>query len=169
MFLLRKNSLYLLVFFASATYAADVVFNITGKIEESACEIIVGNGQTVSLGFFSTGYLQSVGDITPMKPFSITLDNCPDNYNDVQVTFEGDAVPGNPQLLKLQSGGAQNVGIAIYDSDKTTLIPLNTASSGKSVTTTEETALTFYAAYMSTGTVTEGVANADVSFTVSYH
>lgn len=164
-----KNIAFLLVCGTSTAQAADVMFNINGTIKNAACSVSFGNNQTVPLGTFSTGYLNSAGKKTPLQPFMITLDNCPYNYNDVQVTFEGDIATGNPQLLALQSGGAQNVGVAIYDSDKTSLIPLNTSSSGKSVSTTQETTLTFYAAYQSTGTVTEGAANADVSFTVSYN
>lgn len=169
MFELWKKGFFFWAVCVPATYGADVQFNITGKIEESACEVSVGGEKTVSLGFFSTRYLQAVGDITPVKPFYITLDNCPDNYNNVQVMFEGDIATGNPQLLAVQPGGAQNVGIAIYEDDKSTLIPLNAASLGKSVSMTQETTLTFYAAYMSMGTVMEGTANADVGFTVSYN
>ncbi|MFC0229389.1 fimbrial protein [Serratia aquatilis] len=164
-----KSFAFLLISCTSTLQAADVIFNITGIIKNASCSVSFGNNQTVPLGTFSTGYLNSVGKKTPLQPFMIKLDNCPNNYDDVQVTFEGDIDAGNPQLLALQPGGAQNVGVAIYDSDKTSLIPINTASSGKSVSTTQETTLTFYAAYQSTGTVTEGAANADVSFTVSYN
>ena len=64
---------------------------------------------------------------------------------------------------------AKNVGIALYDSDKTSLIDINSASSGKIVSTEEATTLTFYAAYQATGKVTEGEANADINFTLSYN
>ncbi len=166
---LWKTSFFLLSCVIQVAHAADVVFNITGKIANSACEVSVGGTQTVRLGTFSTGYLQHTGEITPLEPFDITLGSCPYDYTNVQVTFSGDVASGNTQLLGLQPGGAENVGIAIYEKDKISLIPLNVASSGKSVSTTEDTTLTFYAAYMSTGAVIEGDANADVSFTISYN
>lgn len=166
---LWKTGFFLLGCVIPVTHAADVVFNITGKIANSACEVGVGGTQTVRLGTFSAGYLQNIGEITQLEPFDITLGNCPYDYSNVQVTFIGDVASGNTQLLALQPGGAENVGIAIYEKDKTSLIPLNVASSGKSVSATEATTLTFYAAYMSTGTVTEGDANADVNFTISYN
>lgn len=149
--------------------AADVTFNINGKIKLSPCEVTLGSGQTVPLGTYSTDFLDSPGKITYLQPFEITLDNCPQNYNDVQIKFEGNVATPNPQLLALQPGGAENVGIAIYDNDKTTQIPLNSWSTGKSVSAAQSTTLTFYAAYMSMGKVTQGHANADATFTLSYN
>jgi len=169
MYISWKNIAFLLVCGTSTAQAADIIFNITGAIKNSACSVSFGNNQKVALGTFSTSYFNGGGVKTPLQPFTIRLDNCPDNFNDVQVTFEGDIAEGNTQLLALQPGGAENVGIAIYDSDKSSLIPLNAPSSGKSVSTVQETTLTFYAAYESTGVVTEGAANADVNFTVSYN
>ncbi|WP_422528275.1 fimbrial protein [Serratia fonticola] len=163
------NLILLIGFVVPFVHAADVTFNINGKIKLSPCEVTLGNGQTVPLGTYSTDFLDSVGKVTDLKPFEITLDNCPMNYKDVQIKFEGTAATPNAQLLALQPGGAENVGIAIYDNDKTTLIPLNTWSAGKSVSTAQSTTLTFYAAYMSMGKVAEGHANSDATFTLSYN
>ncbi|WP_156293095.1 fimbrial protein [Serratia oryzae] len=149
--------------------AADVTFNISGKITPSSCDVTLGSGQTVPLGTYSTNVLDRVGKITDLKPFEITLENCPQNYNDVQIKFSGSTASPNTQLLALQPDGATNVGIAIYDNDKTTLIPLDNWSAGKSVSTAQSTTLTFYAAYMSMGQVTQGQANAEATFTLSYN
>lgn len=163
------NLILLIGFVVPFAHAGDVTFNITGKIKYSPCEVTLGKEQTVSLGTYSTDFLNRVGQVTDLQPFEITLDNCPLNYNDVQIKFEGNAATPNAQLLALQPGGAENVGIALYDNDKTTLIPLNTWSAGKSVSTGQSTTLTFYAAYMSMGKVTEGNANSDATFTLSYN
>jgi len=164
------TKLILLIGFAAPfTQAADVIFNISGTINPFPCEVTLGKRQTVPLGTYSTHFLNSVGKVTDLKPFEITLDNCPQNHNNVQIMFGGNAAAPNAQLLALQPGGATNVGIAIYDKDKTTLIPLNSWSAAKSVTTTQSTTLTFYAAYMSMGNVTEGHANSDATFTLSYN
>ncbi len=166
------TNLILLIGFATPfAHAADVTFNINGKIKITPCEVTLGNRQTVSLGTYSTDSLDFVGKNTDLQPFDITLDNCRLNYNNVQIKFEGNVATPNTQLLALQPGGAENVGIAIYDNDKTTLIPLNTLSTGagKSVSTGQSTTLTFYAAYMSMGKVTEGNANSDATFTLSYN
>lgn len=158
-----------LLFLAPMVKAADVQFNITGIISNSACTVTFGNNQTVKLGTYSTRYLDSVGKSTPLIPFSIIVSDCPQNYQNVQVLFEGDTASGNSELVALHPGGAENVGIALYDSDKVSIIPLNNLSSGKEVSTTQETVLQFYAAYQSTGVVSEGDANADVNFTISYN
>ncbi|AJJ12805.1 fimbrial family protein [Yersinia rohdei] len=164
------RSLFLLPLMTiSATQAADVIFNISGTIKNGSCIVTSGNNQKVDLGTYSTKFLDNVGKTTPLKPFEITLDNCPANYNGVQVMFEGEMNSQNTQLIAVQSGGANNVGIALYDNDKTTIIPINSKTSGKSVTVNGKTTLAFYAAYMSTGEVTDGSANADISFTISYN
>ncbi len=154
---------------ATVAYGANVRFNITGIIKNAPCIVTVVNQQSVSLGTFSTGYLDNIGKITPLVPFYLTVDNCPQNYSHVQVVFTGDTVDGSPSLLALQPRGATNVGVVLYDSDKTSRIGINTASSDKTVSTGQPTILTFYAAYQSTGAVTEGKANADLSFTLSYN
>ncbi|AHM75046.1 fimbrial protein [Yersinia hibernica] len=169
MTLLWRGLFLALLIAAPVVQAADVAFNITGSLKYSPCTVTVGASQNVALGMYSTNFLGGVGETTPLKPFEITVDNCPKNYNDVQVTFEGDVVAENTQLIALQPGGAKNVGIILYDSDKKTVIPVNSATAGKRVSTDQATTLTFYAAYMSTGKVSDGSANADVSFTISYN
>ncbi|HGM5492472.1 TPA: fimbrial protein [Serratia fonticola] len=149
--------------------AADVIFNISGSIKNGSCTVTSGNNQKVDLGMYSTQFLDGVGKVTPLKPFEIILDNCPINYSGVQVSFVGEENLQNTQLIAVQSGGAKNVGIALYDDDKITVIPVNSMTLGKNVSTSQATTFTFYAAYMATGEVTEGHANADISFTISYN
>ncbi|MDH2368149.1 MULTISPECIES: fimbrial protein [Providencia] len=149
--------------------ASDIRFDISGVIKNGACSVSLVNTPSVFLGTFSTEYLDNLGKTTPLVPFQLTVDDCPQNYTNVQVTFTGEPLTENPQLIALQAGGAKNVGIALYDSDKTSLIDINSASSGKIISTEEATTLTFYAAYQATGKVTEGEANADINFTLSYN
>lgn len=169
MILLRLSLFFLPLMALPMAQAADVVFNISGAIKNGSCNVTSDNNQKVDLGMYSTNFLDGVGKTTPLKPFEITLDNCPMNYSGVQVTFEGEVNSQNNQLVAVQSSGAKNVGIALYDSDKTTIIPVNSSASGKSVAINQATTLTFYAAYMSTGEVTDGSANADISFTIVYN
>lgn len=148
--------------------ASDVTFNISGSIKYNPCTITTGANQNVELGTYNLNSFSSAGLISPPKLFEIKLDNCPSNSS-IQVMFAGDALAENNNLIALQPGGAENVGIILYESDQKTVIPINSMSTPKDVLMGQENILKFYAAYMTTGIVTVGKSNANISFTISYN
>lgn len=169
MFSLLRSYKFLIPFMAiPSLQASDVTFNISGSLKHNPCTITTGANQNVDLGIYNINLLSGPGEITPLKPFEIKLNNCPPDSN-IQLKFEGDALTENSHLIALQSGGAENVGIVLYESDQKTVIPINSFSSPKTILTGQENILKFYAAYMATGTVTVGNSNANVNFTISYN
>ncbi len=166
--MLLRNISLLASFFIFNTQAVDVRFNVSGSIKNTPCNVITGGGQNISMGTFNKNSLDSAGKKTPLTKFNLILDGCPKAYNNVRITFEGDSVIGNPQLLAVTPGGAENVGIAFYEADALTLIPINNWSKGVSVISTGPTTLSYHVGYAATGMVSEGVANATASFTIAY-
>lgn len=166
--MLLKKVFLLASFIIFNAQAADVRFNVSGSIKNTPCNVIIGAGQNISMGSFNKNVLDGAGKKTPLTKFDLTLDGYPKVYNNVQVIFEGDSMIGNPQLLAVTPGGAENVGIAFYEADALTLIPINSWSKGVSVISTGPTTLSYHVGYTATGMVSEGVANATASFTIAY-
>ena len=84
--------------------------------------------------------------------------------------FDGTRDTANSSILALTSGTgvASNVGIALYESDGSTLIPLNTDSAQKTLVSGDNT-LPYVAKYMSTASsVGAGKADAVAYFTIIY-
>lgn len=154
----------------SAAQAADGTINFTGSISEQACTISSASQiQTVSLGPVSKGTLANAGDVSEAKIFSIQLDGCPDSINTVQVTFDGTPHSVNSNILALNNGStATNVGVALYEKDGVTQIPLRDESVAEKIIAGAAT-LQFVAKYMATALgVTAGIANASTDFTITY-
>ena len=84
--------------------------------------------------------------------------------------FGGTAHPTDRRLLALTEGqAATGLGVAIYEGNGSTLLPLFTPSASK---TPDSNAIdfTFVAKYMATAaTVGAGTANAVTNFTISYN
>ncbi|MFX6096652.1 fimbrial protein, partial [Acinetobacter baumannii] len=75
----------------------------------------------------------------------------------------------NPSILALNNGQtAANVGVALYEQDSATLIPVGSASTSVNLQEDVNNTLTYFAKYMATGAVGAGTANASTSFTVTY-
>ncbi|MDK9358862.1 fimbrial protein [Lelliottia sp. V106_10] len=166
--------IYIAVIFAllsisSESYAADnIAISFTGEIKAGSCNIISGGGQTISLGDYSIVDFSSTGDVSPAKPFEITVD-CPvGGPGQATVTFSG-AAASNPDLLALDAGGASGIAIRINESNGT-LIRLGSPSAVTSLTSGENT-LTYQAQYESLverSAINPGVANATAQFTINY-
>ncbi|WP_434639228.1 fimbrial protein [Klebsiella sp. I138] len=151
--------------------AADGVINFTGNITGTACVVDPSAiAQPVDLGTVATtAFSGGNGATAAAKRFNIVLKSCPQSVSSASVRFDGTTSNENPSILALTSGQtATNVGVAIYEQDNTTLIPVGSPS--KSVTLLEDVnnTLTYFAKYMATGTVGAGTANSSTSFTVVY-
>lgn len=155
---------------AHITHAADGTINFTGTILSSACTVASG-GPSVPLNSVSASSLSTAGSTSSPTRFEIVLSSCPAAVTSATVKFDGPTDTDNSSILKLttEPGVATGVGIALYEEDASTQIPLGTSSSSKTLSTLTDTTFTFFAKYMSTGTVTPGPANGTTDFTISYN
>lgn len=158
--------------FASVANAASGTINFTGNVTADACTVSsASQNQTIDLGTVSVNDFPASGATTGDGRISIVLSNCPATALTAAVSFGGPADAANPNLLALASAStAKNLGIALFESDNTTEIPLATKSKTHTLSTTVDTTLTYFAKYKSTAaTVTAGTANAVADFTVLYN
>lgn len=158
--------------FASVANAASGTINFTGNVTADACTVSsASQNQTVDLGTVSVKDFPAAGATTGDGKISIVLSNCPASARTAAVSFGGPAHAENPNILALASAStAKHVGIALFESDNVTEIPLATKSLAHTLSTTADTTLTYYAKYKSTAAaVTEGSANAAADFTVLYN
>ena len=103
------------------------------------------------------------------KRFNIVLKSCPASVTSASIRFDGATNTANPSILALTSGQtATNVGVALYEQDSATLIPVGSSSASVTLLEDVNNTLTYFAKYMATGTVGAGTANASTSFTVTY-
>ncbi|MBO2675583.1 fimbrial protein [Shewanella algae] len=155
----------------TTAFAADGTINFTGEITSAACTVDAASAnQNVALGTVNSSVFSGVGVVAAPTKFDITLTNCDAAVTSVNVSFDGPADSNNSQLLALDGAStAAGVGIALYEDDATTLIPLATKSKSHSLNTGADTTISYVAKYMATASsVTAGSANASTNFTVSY-
>lgn len=157
---------------ANMAHAADGTIQFTGNIIDTACTVTTeSQNQTVNLGNVATTAFPSAGATAAPSRFSIVLTDCPSSVASASVRFDGTGDANNSQILALNNGQtAKNVGVAIYEQNSTTLIPL--ASDSQQVTLTPEIAneLTYIAKYYATAYPVEaGTANATTAFTITYN
>ncbi|MEX1843613.1 fimbrial protein [Enterobacter cloacae] len=158
---------------ATAAYAADGTINFTGSVIDPACTA-TPSSSSIAMGSISKSALSSVGATSQGKPLTITLSDCPAAARSATITFSGTPDTTNSQLFKVVASGtntaATGIGVALYEANGSTMIPVNTASASKNLSTTAETAYSFVAKYMATSaTMTGGDANSSLSYTINYN
>jgi major type 1 subunit fimbrin (pilin) len=153
----------------NGAHAADGNINFTGTILDAGCTIDPADvAQTVTLGTISRSAFESVGDVAANTGFSIRLSACPATLTSANARFDGPTHASDNRLLAV-TGGATGVGVAIYEADSATLIPIGIRSADVTLTG-EAGVLSFVAKYMATAdTVVAGPANATSQFTISYN
>lgn len=147
-----------------------VTFN--GEVTAGACAVSgtdtdkIVNLDTVRAASFTAA--NQAGNAK--KPFDITLQDCDTATREtVQITFNGQAMDGNPTLLQntAGAGAAQNVGLQIYGPDGAKL-NLGEASSAVILNTTATIPLSVD--YMSTAAaVTAGKVQSVANFQLTYN
>lgn len=164
-------STFISVLSLNNAYAADGMISFTGKITATACKVNTSGGNSVPMGSISTtAFAPGAGVTAAAKAFNIVLKECPSDSTTVNVRFDGTRDTSNSNILALTPGTdvASNVGIALYESDGSTLIPLNADSAQKTLVSGDNT-LPYVAKYMSTAsTVGAGKADAVAYFTIIY-
>lgn len=152
--------------------AADGTINFTGVITDEACTVDVNSvTKSVEMDTISnTAFGTTSGTTAGSKKFDLVLSSCPESAKSANVRFDGPTHSANSDILALSaSQTATNVGIALYETDSTTLIPVGTASKDVTLVSDAPNTLSFIAKYMSTASsVGAGTANASTSFTIIY-
>ncbi|MGU3414165.1 fimbrial protein [Enterobacteriaceae bacterium C34A] len=154
-----------------AAHAADGVINFTGNITDAACVVDTSAlAQPVDLGNVSvTAFSGGTGTTAAAKRFNIVLKSCPASVTSASVRFDGVTNTQNPNILALSaSQTASNVGVALYEQDNATPIAIGMTSNNVALEEDVDNTLTYFAKYMSTGTVGPGTANSSTAFTVVY-
>lgn len=171
----KFSALLMATLFATSALAADGTVNFTGEILTSACKVDTNSlSQTVELGKVSSSAFTASGSTAAATKFDIKLTDCPtgaDSPTIASVKFDGTNNSANPNILALSTGStATNVGIALYEKDGATLIPMSNQSQNNTIDSTSNSlTMSFIAKYMSTAdTVTAGTANGATNFTVIY-
>lgn len=151
--------------------AGSILFE--GYITENAC-IIESNdvSQVVDLGTISTSAFSAAGQVASPTRFTISLKDCPQTVKSVSFTFNGVSDQNNPTLISLDDdSSASGIGIALYEYDSVSQIPLFSASKVRELNAdTDVNVLTFIAKYMATqAKVTPGTANSVTEFVAVYN
>lgn len=158
--------------FAGIANAADGTINFIGNITAAACTVTPGTAtQNVTLGTVSSSGLTTVGAVSAPTKFNIVLTACPATATSATIKFDGPADAKNSSLLALTNiaGMATGVAVGLYETNGSTMIPIGSASSSHTLSTSADTTLGFIAKYVSTDAVVAGSANAVSSFTVIYN
>lgn len=160
--------------------AADGTISFTGTILDSACTVDTDTvSKNVILGEIPKSSFKSAGDVAAATKFSIELKNCPGTVKTASIKFDGTPDLADSSILKLSSGQtAKGVGVAFFEEDGITPIPLatpsksvtlNSAFSDSQTTPIISTKMNFVAKYKATRAVVEaGTANATSDFTITY-
>lgn len=153
----------------NAANAADGTITFTGNIIAQTCEVngAVPGDIPVTLGDYTTGEFNGSGSTAGNETITMALTNCPTTVNNVSILFGGTADGDNADLLAVERTGA-GVGIGIYESNGSTIIPINNSSANIALANGVGNA-SFIAKYVATATaVTEGAANATAQYTIQY-
>lgn len=169
---LRRYLMACLMGAAGAVAAHDGTVNITGTIQDKTCEISPDSvNQSVPLGTVASKDLKDAGSATRAERFTIRLEQCGAAVSGASVSFSGTPDNTVPALVRLTAlpGGATGLGVELLD-DAMTAIPVQSSSHQYPIEPgTGSAVLVFYARYRATGSgVTTGVANASVTFTLTY-
>ncbi|HEY2453863.1 MAG TPA: fimbrial protein [Scandinavium sp.] len=162
------------------------IIHFKGLVTASTCEIKTGDdNQNVTLNTVDASeFGDNVDDPAPnsAKDFSISLEKCTDSAGSVNITFDSNSpAAGTQKALSVSSVAgtpAANVGIAIFrGADAINFVTDESDAKNSAFNLTGITAgggahtFDYTAKYVrtGTGTVTEGEANADATFKVTYY
>ncbi|MFU0886219.1 fimbrial protein [Kluyvera sichuanensis] len=149
--------------------------HFTGSVVNAACAVAQDSvNKTVDMGqvrLAAFGEQPTVGTAANQKtPFSITLTDCDTQVStQATVTFNGAAAKDSAGVLDNMAGagGAQGVGVQIYDTDGTAL---DLGKESKAATLIDgDNVMSFSADYITTAsTLTAGNVDATATFNVTY-
>ena len=156
------------IFSAPAALASGTI-NFTGEITDQACTVDGSSKNlTVDLGKVSSKSLATKGEVAGLKDFTIKLIDGPVDTT-VAVRFGGTRDASDRDILAIDqvSGGATNVGIALFEKDAVSQIKLYDDSQDVQITGTEIN-LDYVARYKATDAATPGPANGSAVYSIQY-
>ncbi|WP_431224360.1 fimbrial protein [Serratia sp. L9] len=156
-------------FLSNISYAIDGTVNFTGNIIATTCSVDPAEqNQTKLLGNYDASSFKNTGDVAGSVAFSIHLMDCDTSITQAGVRFDGARANGNNDILAV-TGGAAGIGVALYEKDSSTFLPLSKTSTPITISNSVGE-LSFVAKYMATNTtVTPGQANAVTQFSIDYN
>ena len=119
------------------------------------------------MGSVDKNVFDRVGAPGPWAANQSLISNGCTGVTQVRMSFRGTAAVGNSNAFAVKSGGAQGVGIELWQSNRTTQIVPNGAALNYAPQASGG-AYTFSTRYIRTGTVTRGRADADVTVIIDY-
>ncbi|WP_458047749.1 fimbrial protein [Providencia stuartii] len=144
-----------------------------GQFVESTCTIETNNENssegTVQLGTWLVSHFQKSDETTKPTKFVIALNECPDVIKKAKITFTGTADSTNSSLYKTSTEVGTGIGITHAESDTAYITPGAPAGEIELKGANNSGEKEYYARYVTTGPVKAGVANADVTVTISYN
>lgn len=169
----KRLWLYLSVILPFNLYAHDIDIQISGKIKDSTCDIVQADrDKEVLLGDYRLQDLLQEGMSTRAIGFTISLENCGPDTDNVKIAFTGNAPTAKPELLALDNSSVTQLGIRLLGKDKNTIVLNNTQDGGVSYSLQPgQTAysLQFYAQYVVLTTpVPAGPANATANLILTW-
>lgn len=170
--------LTLSMIFITSVHAESIAFR--SRIVSGSCKLDFSDfGNVLDLGAMRMSETAvAKGYTTAQMPFSINLRECPPEYPQISLTFQGEVDHNDDRLLAVNHQGPsplQGVGIAFYDlntpNSPAPLMPINTGRSAAIATDGDGNAqLKFSAAMMVDGqTPVAGLSQPVVSVTVNYY
>ncbi|MCE1736522.1 fimbrial protein, partial [Enterobacter hormaechei] len=169
------SSLFISSVLMSTAHAADGQVKFTGKITATACKVDSNSAnQTVNMGTISSSSFNGANSTSAATRFSINLTDCPTEYNQAQVKFDGQTDKTNSRFLALtnsKGNAAQGVALALYEDDSSTAINIaENSQSQKLVAGQKVNTLDFIAKYIATSNkVVPGSGDAVANFTITYN
>jgi type 1 fimbria pilin len=151
-------------------FGYDVLVSVTGNLIGNTCVVAADSQeQSVPLGTISLRQFPKAGAVSNIKqPFQLRLEECGPTFAGVKIRFSGTPDTLNPQLVKVDDGGATGIAVQILDKDGV-LIPLGDQTDAYGTTGDESVEMTFYARLAANGaTVTGGDVSAIATWTTEY-
>lgn len=169
---LKGVIIFLTVLFIAAAHAHDGTVNISGIIQDNTCELAPDSqNKTVNMGTVTGAQFSRVGDFSPVKNFTLDLQNCGPAASEATVTFSGTQDAQNPDLFALEAteDAANGLALGVYDGNGQRIVPGGTSEGVPLEPGQTSVEMVFSARYVAVqDSVTAGSANVVLTFVVNY-
>jgi len=169
---LSNKTMLLALWFGSLSPGAlayDTLIAVTGNLIGNSCTVTAASRNiNVELGEIGTRQLPTVGSLSKKIPFIINLEDCAPTFSGVKVSFSATPDTDNPQLIKVNDGGAGGVAIQLMDAKQNPLA-LGTQTEVYGLTENNSVEIKFYASLIAKqATVSAGTISATATWVLEY-
>lgn len=172
---MKKSTIALLPLLSVLSFAASAqngTIDFVGNILGSTCN--VSPTTTVMLGDTDiSAFPAAGGPASSSKKFEIAFEECPTSVRSIHIKFDGTGTAAKPDVFALNPGqSAKNVGVALYQGDEKTQIPVGGSYTYKlpPVSQINSASIPFVAKYYAVASgVAAGTANATSSIAITYN